>query len=185
MKLVLATLAAASSLAFASGAFAQTAASAPAAASGAPAATAAKIAKFDQKADKRLEDRIKELHSELQITPQQEDLWGKVADTMRSNSQHMRELYEQRMSSTDKFSAVDDLKSYGDLAQAHADSVKSLETAFEPLYAALSDSQKKAADAAFRHTGEPHGMDKPTKHMKRAPAAAPSDAASSAASKGN
>ena len=121
MKLVLATLAAASSLVFASGAFAQTAASAPAAASGAPAATAAKIAKFDQKATK------------LQITSQQEDLWGKVADTMRSNSQHMRELYEQRMAQTEKFNAVDDLKSYGDLAQAHADSVKSLETAFEPL----------------------------------------------------
>ncbi|HTJ94447.1 MAG TPA: Spy/CpxP family protein refolding chaperone [Pararobbsia sp.] len=181
MKLVLATLAAASSLAFASGAFAQTAASAPAAASGAMAPAAAKIAKFDQKADKRLEDRIKELHTELQITPQQEDLFGKVADTMRSNSQHMRELYEQRMAQTQKLNAVDDLKSYGDLAQAHADSVKSLESSFEPLYAALSDTQKKAADAAFNHSGSsgaPHGMGK--KHaMKKA---APADAASSATS---
>ena len=168
MKLVLATLAAATSLTFASGAFAQTAASAPAASGAAP-ATAAKIAKFDQKADKHVEDRIKELHTKLQITPQQEDLWGKVADTMRSNSQHMRELYEQRMSQTEKFNAVDDLKSYGDLAQAHADSVKSLESSFEPLYAALSDTQKKAADEAFHHTGAPHGMGKPGKHsMKKA-----------------
>lgn len=179
MKLVLATLAAATSLAFASGAFAQTAASAPAAASGAPAGTAAKIAKFDQKADKHIEDRIKELHTKLQITPAQEDLWGKVADTMRSTSQHMRELYEQRMAQTDKFNAVDDLKSYADLAQAHADSVKSVETAFEPLYAALSDTQKKAADEAFHHTGE-HGMGKPAKHPMK-PKAAPAEAASGAA----
>jgi periplasmic protein CpxP/Spy len=183
MKLVLATLAAASSLAFASGAFAQTAASAPAAASGAPAATAAKIAKHDEKADKRLEDHIKELHSQLQITPQQEDLFGKLADTMRSDSQHMRDLYDQRMASGDKLSAVDNLKSYGDLAQAHADSVKNLEAAFEPLYSAMSDSQKKVADTVFRHTGDHHGMDKAPKHMKKAPAA-PADAASAPA-KGN
>lgn len=180
MKLVLATLAAATSLLCASGAYAQSAASAPAAASGAPAATAAKVAQFDQKADKRLEDRIKDLHTKLQITPQQEDLWGKVADTMRQNSQHMRGLYEQRMSQTEKFTAVDDLKSYGDLAQAHADSVKSLESAFEPLYAALSDTQKKAADAAFQHSGSPHGMGQPGKHTKHAHAA-PADAASAPA----
>ncbi len=82
-------------------------------------------------------------------------MWSKVADTMRANAQTMHTLYEQRMSKTDAFTAVDDLKSYGDLAQAHADSVKNLETAFEPLYAALSDTQKKAADEAFRG-GKPH-----------------------------
>ena len=149
MKLVLATLATATSLAFASGAFAQTAASAPAASS----AMSAKAAK----ADKRLEERITQLHTQLQITPQQEPLWSKVADTMRSNAQSMHDAYDQRMSKTDSFTAVDDLKSYGDLAQAHADSVKNLETAFEPLYAALSDTQKKAADDAFRNgPGKPH-----------------------------
>ncbi len=152
MKLVLATLATATSLAFASGAFAQTAASAPVSAS----ATAKA-----EKADKRLEARIKDLHTQLQITPQQEPLWGKVADTMRSNADHMSALYQQRMSQTDTFTAVDDLKSYGDLAQAHADSVKNLETAFEPLYAALSDTQKKAADAAFRGgAGKPSHLGK-------------------------
>jgi hypothetical protein len=154
MKLVLATLATATSLAFASGALAQTAASAPAPSSAAMAAKA-------EKADKRLEARIKELHTQLQITPQQEPLWGKVADTMRSNAQTMHGLYEARMSKTDSFTAVDDLKSYGDLAQAHADSVKNLESAFEPLYAALSDTQKKAADEAFHNgAGKPHGMGK-------------------------
>jgi protein CpxP len=156
MKLVLATLATATSLAFASGAFAQTAASAPASAS----ASAAMSAKAE-KADKRLEERIKDLHTQLQITPQQEPLWSKVADTMRSNAQTMHGLYQDRMSKTESFNAVDDLKSYGDLAQAHADSVKSLESAFEPLYAALSDTQKKAADTAFRNGGgKPHALGK-------------------------
>ncbi|WP_158601850.1 Spy/CpxP family protein refolding chaperone [Pararobbsia silviterrae] len=176
MKLVLATLAAATSLACASGAYAQAAASAPAPAS---AATAAKVAKFDQKADARLEDRIKDLHAKLQIKPDQEALFGKLADTMRSNAQHMRELYEQRMTQTDTFTAIDDLKSYGDLAQAHADSIKNLEASFEPLYAALSDTQKKAADVEFRHTGQPHPGGKPPRHHPK-PQAAPADAASAA-----
>jgi periplasmic protein CpxP/Spy len=153
MKLVLATLATATSLAFASGAFAQTAASAPA-------PSAAMSAKAE-KADKHLEARIKELHRQLQITPQQEPLWSKVADTMRSNADSMHQAYEARMSKSDSFTAVDDLKSYGDLAQAHADGVKNLESAFEPLYAALSDTQKKAADEAFRNgAGKPHSMSK-------------------------
>jgi protein CpxP len=156
MKLVLATLATATSLAFASGAFAQAAASAPAASSAAMSMSAKA-----EKADKRLEARIKDLHAQLQITPQQEPLWGKVADTMRSNAQTMHSAYETRMSKTDSFTAVDDLKSYGDLAQAHADSVKNLESAFEPLYAALSDTQKKAADEAFRNgAGKPHALGK-------------------------
>ena len=51
--------------------------------------------------------------------------------------------------------AVDDLHSYEAIADAHAAGVKKLMTAFETLYASLSDAQKKNADAVFRHRPHP------------------------------
>ena len=46
--------------------------------------------------------------------------------------------------------AVDDLKSYSEIADAHADGLKKFTPAFEPLYAGMSDAQKKSADTLFR-----------------------------------
>jgi hypothetical protein len=46
--------------------------------------------------------------------------------------------------------AVDDLKSYGEIADAHADGIKKLTPVFAALYASMSDAQKKEADAIFR-----------------------------------
>ena len=46
--------------------------------------------------------------------------------------------------------AIDDLKSYSEIADAHADGLKKFIPAFEPLYAGMSDAQKKSADTLFR-----------------------------------
>jgi len=46
-------------------------------------------------------------------------------------------------------SAVDDLRSYQKLADAHADGLKKLVPAFEALYNTMSQDQKKTADAVF------------------------------------
>jgi protein CpxP len=123
-----------------SGAFAQTAA--PAAASTAAPAAAAKH-------ERSVEDRIAYLHSQLKITAAQETQWNAFADVMRSNSEAMISLYQQRKAATNQ-SALDDMKQYTTIAQSHADGMKKLLDAFEPLYTSLSPEQKTLADQTFR-----------------------------------
>ena len=47
--------------------------------------------------------------------------------------------------------AVDDLRSYSETIDAHADGVKKLTSAFEALYNSMSDTQKHNADLIFRN----------------------------------
>jgi hypothetical protein len=46
--------------------------------------------------------------------------------------------------------AVDDLKTYSAIAEAHANGIKTLIPVFEALYVSMSDTQKKEADILFR-----------------------------------
>jgi protein CpxP len=102
------------------------------------------------KAD-NVEARIKELHTKLAITPAQEAMWTNVAQTMRDNAKTMETLIKARSEKTGALTAVDDLKSYGEIADAHADGIKKFIPVFEPLYASMSDAQKKDADMLFHH----------------------------------
>ena len=104
------------------------------------------------KAD-RVEARIKELHTKLMITPEQEEAWNNVAQVMRDNAKTMEALIKARSENASTMTAIDDLKSYGEIAQAHADGIKKFTSVFEPLYAGMSDAQKKSADMLFRHHG--------------------------------
>ena len=103
----------------------------------------------------RAEARIKELHARLKITPEQEELWNKVTQVMRDNAKTMEALIKARSENASNMTAVDDLKSYNDIAEAHADGLKKFIPVFEPLYASMSDTQKKNADTLFRHHGRP------------------------------
>ena len=98
----------------------------------------------------RVEARIKEMHSKLKITKDQEDLWNKVADVMRENEKSMEPLHKARSEKAKTMSAVDDLKSYSDIAVAHAEGLKKFIPVFEALYDKMSDDQKKNADMIFR-----------------------------------
>ncbi|MGD0489397.1 MAG: Spy/CpxP family protein refolding chaperone [Syntrophorhabdales bacterium] len=101
----------------------------------------------------RVEARIKVLHTKLNITPAQEELWNKVAQAMRDNAKTMEALIKARSEKAGTMTAIDDLKSYGEIADAHADGLKKFIPAFEPLYAGMSDAQKKSADTLFRQHG--------------------------------
>jgi hypothetical protein len=98
----------------------------------------------------RVEARVKSLHDSLHITAAQEPQWQPVADVMRENAATIGALIQEREAKTKTMTAVDDLRAYGAIADAHAAGVKKLAGAFEPLYASLSDAQKKTADALFR-----------------------------------
>ncbi len=136
-----------------SGAFAQ--ASAPQAASSAASSAAAQD--HAAKREARVEQRIAYLHTQLKITAAQEPQWKTFADVMRSNAQNMSRLFVQRTQAEQTQSALDNMKQYAEIAQAHADDMKQLVDAFTPLYDSFSPEQKKVADTTFRQAGDHHG----------------------------
>lgn len=102
----------------------------------------------------RVEARINNMHAKLAITNAQEEQWAKVAHVMRDNAKTMDALTQQRFQHAMSMTAVDDLKSYGEITDAHADGIKKFTPVFATLYADMSDAQKKEADVLFRHGGK-------------------------------
>lgn len=107
--------------------------------------TPAKVSKVD-----RTEARIKDLQGKLKIKPDQEELWKKVTEVMRDNAKTMDTLIQAKLEKGKALTSVEDLKSYSEIVQAHADGLKNFIPAFEALYASMSGDQKKEADTLFR-----------------------------------
>jgi hypothetical protein len=102
-------------------------------------------------ANNSVEARVKSLHDALQITAAQEPQWQAVAEVMRDNGKTTGALIEERMAKAKTMTAIEDLRSYEAIADAHAAGIKKLIPALETLYATMSDAQKKNADTVFRH----------------------------------
>jgi len=119
-----------------------TPAPATAAASIAPAPSAATQAAVDQ--------RIRTLQSQLGITESQMPLWSAFTQAMRDNAAATDALFTQRAGAVATMNAPDNMHSYAQIARTYADNTERLATAFDSLYASLSDTQKQAADTMFR-----------------------------------
>lgn len=145
----LSTLAVVAMLTLPAAAFGQTASPAPSGAQ-APSAGATKSAAPQQRGARRLEQRIKALHTELQITPAQQQVWDQFAQVMRENASAMHQAFQQRGAKFDTMTAADNMQSYAQLAQLHAANMQKLTAAFQTLYTAMSPEQKQNADAVFR-----------------------------------
>jgi hypothetical protein len=130
------------------GAFAQATAQAP--------ASAASAASPAARHEARIEQRIAYLHTQLKITPQEEPQWKAFADAMRDDGDTMSRLYQQRAANMATASALDNMHNYAQLMQTHADGVKKIATAFEPLYNSFSPEQKQLANVTFRDQGPHH-----------------------------
>jgi periplasmic protein CpxP/Spy len=111
------------------------------------------MAAADAKRDGAVEKHIKELYVTLKITAAEESQWNKVAATMRENAKDLDRAIDKRAANAASATAIDDLNSYADIAQAHANGVKKLASAFSGLYSVMSDAQKKEADVVFSHRG--------------------------------
>ena len=122
----------------------------------APAAPAKTTSRSGHIGPDRVEQRIKELHSQLQITPAEQSDWDKFAQVMRDNAIHMRQSFEQRGARLASMSAAENMQSYAELAEQHAQDMQKLSAAFQTLYASMSDAQKQTADALFRGRAEAH-----------------------------
>lgn len=117
------------------------------------AASADPVATAKAASEKRIETRINKLRAELKITPAQEDQWSKVTEVMRENHNQMEALTQARAKNAKTMTAVEDLKSYSEIADTHAAGLKKFIPVFETLYASMSDEQKKNADISFRGHG--------------------------------
>ena len=128
---------------------------APASAQTAPGKAPATAAATSTKAE-TVEQRITMLHKALKITPDQEAQWTPVATAMRDNAAAMEKLVASKRSMTPaNTTAVDDLMTYQEFAQAHVDGLKNLNTAFKALYDSMPADQKKNADQVFQKFGAP------------------------------
>ena len=109
-------------------------------------------------AEDQVGQRITRLHSQLHITPAQQAQWDQFAQVMRDNATNMDQALEQRSTSFATLTAAENMQSYAQIAQEHAQDTQKLATAFQALYGSFSDDQKKNADTVFRARGDhpPH-----------------------------
>jgi protein CpxP len=145
--LVMAVLASAPALALAQSAAAPT--QSPAASTPSPGSPPA-----DADAQVRVEGRIGQLHSQLHITSPEDAQWKAFAEIMRSNAREMDQAAAQRAEQLPTMSALQDMQSYEQLAEAHVQHLQKLIPAFENLYNAMSPDQKQIADRVFRGAAE-------------------------------
>ncbi|MDR3531781.1 MAG: Spy/CpxP family protein refolding chaperone [Rhodopila sp.] len=101
----------------------------------------------------RVEQHIARLHAQLHITPAQQAQWDQFAQVMRDNAKDMHHTLEQRGASFASMNAAENMQSYAQIALQHAQDTQKLATAFQALYASMSDDQKKIADGVFRAQG--------------------------------
>src|SRR5271166_6734097 len=110
----------------------------------------AMAAPADSSAMAPVEARIRDLHKKLHITAAQKPQWDALTQVMRSNAQAMVDLQKQRAADSQSMDAVEVIKSYESVIEAHEAGMKKFVPPFEALYNTMSDAQKKSADSLFR-----------------------------------
>ena len=120
-------------------------------ATSAPAVPSAGSESVKPRSDAQVEARITQLHKELKITKDQEGDWNTLAQDMRDNAHQMSSLLQERVAAgkSKPMNAVDNLKSYEQITDAHAAGLKKITPDFEKLYDEMSPAQKKTADTVF------------------------------------
>ena len=98
----------------------------------------------------RTETRIKDLQDALKITSAQEEQWKALTLVMRDNAKEMDTLTKDRAEKNKVMNAVERMKFYSKITEAHFNQLQKFIPPFEALYASMSDEQKKTTDTLFR-----------------------------------
>jgi len=122
-----------------------------------PATTASPLAAQSapgNNAEQRVEAHIKQLHAQLRITPAEQPQWDQFAQVMRENARDMDQAFMQRAQQYPTMNAVQNMQSYQQIAEAHAQHLQKLVPAFDTLYNAMPEQQKHLTDQVFRANAE-------------------------------
>jgi len=93
-----------------------------------------------------VEGRLAFLETELKITDAQLPLWNAVADAIRADAKTMGGMAEGMMGGMQTDTLPEKLAAREKIMTAHLEALRKFKAAVDPLYAALSDEQKKTAD---------------------------------------
>jgi hypothetical protein len=107
-------------------------------------------------AEERVEQRIKELHAQLRITAAERPQWDQFVQVMRENARDMDQAWLQRVDQFQSMNALQNMQSYEQIAEQHAQHLQKLVPAFQSLYNAMPDQQEQLADQVFRANAERH-----------------------------
>lgn len=98
----------------------------------------------------RIDGRVAFMKAELKITPAQEAQWQVLEKAMRDSAASRKSMREQFKADKDKpKTSVERLKAREKFAVARLEQMKAFNAAYEPLYNAMSEQQRKAADELF------------------------------------
>jgi protein CpxP len=116
-------------------------------------ASASSVAPLPKDIAARVEQHIKQMHDQLDITAAEQPQWDQFAQVMRDNATQMSQAFSMRASKLASMNASDDMQSYAQVAQVHATNMQKLASAFQALYTTFPDQQRQVADSVFRATG--------------------------------
>ncbi len=108
-----------------------------------------------------LEARIAALHAGLELTADQEKLWPPVAEALRDFGKLVAEQRQKFHDAKQPLDPIERLQMRSDNMIARGQALKKVADAASPLYAALSDAQKRRLPILARaifHPFHPHGM---------------------------
>src|SRR5262249_57794403 len=93
-----------------------------------------------------VEGRLAFLKTELKITDAQLPLWNAVADAIRANAKTMGDMAGGMMGGSQTATLPEKLAMREKMMAAHLEALRKFKAAAVPLYAALSEEQKKTPD---------------------------------------
>lgn len=105
---------------------------------------------------RHIEGRIAFLKTELKITEAQTPAFNAFADVLRAHAKEMGERFQKMRADRDKdkpVTAIDRLERRTQMMKTGAEATQKLLDAAKPLYAQLSDEQKKIADELLARGG--------------------------------
>ena len=97
--------------------------------------------------------RVAAVHAGLKLTPQQEAMWPPVEQAWRDGAAKMGALRAPGGGAQQPTDAMDRLRRMADAATARGETLRKIIDAAQPLYASLSDDQKRRVGLLLRGPG--------------------------------
>jgi len=118
--------------------------------------TAARLSPTDRAAF--LDAHLAAIRAGLKLTPEQEALWPAVETAVRDGAKKLADLGAQTRAQPRPADPIEGMRRMADAATARGDALHKIVDAAQPLYASLSDDQKRRLPMLMRGMRGPGGM---------------------------